>query len=57
MNVLRKKLDALKEENYELRRRNTETYTIEAPEIIVLKTQCDMYKQQYEELLERLLGK
>ncbi len=55
--ALKGEIDALKKENYELRRRNTETYTIEAPEIIVLKTQRDMYKQQYEELLERLLEK
>lgn len=57
VDALKEEIDALKKENYELRRRNTETYTIEAPEIIVLKTQRDMYKQQYEELLERLIEK
>lgn len=66
VNVLREKLqqaerraDALQEENEQLRRQTTEakTYTVEAPNIIVLTTQRDMYKQQYEELLERLIEK
>lgn len=49
-NALKRTVEILKEENDELKR------TSSPAEVIALKTERDLYKQQYEMMLERLIG-